>query len=502
MLTFRVFADGAAATGDTNSVLTGSLNLHRELNQRDTLTVAIWSDPSNTNYALFKAGQRVTLKDTTRTFFAGRIETIREIKTLDQGAGTSGSTFWYELACVGHDKVLERFFATGAWTGQTAGFILRSLVNTKLAADGFIASSVVDGPTIPSYEVQTLKSIQDIFQDISQQTKYPFFVQYVDDTTRDVNYFDPATAPTIFSLTDGTACESIECFSDLNQFGAVYRNKQYVLTGSGPTDYVTAQDTAEQTARAALEGGSGIHEAVEPAIADGTIQHAQTLATALIRRYGKSVPGATREDVREIIFKVNNSREPTADDFRLGARINVILTSRNITGSYIISALTLTTRGNAGAINIWEARITRDEYQPGWEERFGPALGLIGIGSGAGETPEGYIEIAIDASGEAWPHLNLGVNQKIILNRDLVVFLRPIDDNLPEGEYTPGSRLVLHVFQDSVGGRTIYFDPAGYQGIEGFDLDDTPDTYSVIEFVADDNNKMILTGEPSTKIPI
>jgi len=235
-----LYISGVLVTPEFNSI-----RIALSLNQRDTCDfIVITHDSSVAAYFL---GQKVKVTDgDTVTLFSGRIEKISQ--ATKKGVRNHSQDKWWSLACVSHDKILDRFYVTGSWTGETMGSIVRKLIGTFVSAEGMTTSNVEDGPVIPQFDVKTPTRLSDVVADLSRQTKYPYYVELINDSVSpihtDLHMFDPTSGSTVFSLTDGTGVETIDPQCDL----VAYRNREYVLTGKGATtEEFLGSGTAPQT---------------------------------------------------------------------------------------------------------------------------------------------------------------------------------------------------------------------------------------------------------------
>jgi len=111
-----------------------------------------------------------------------------------------------------------------------------------------------------------------------------------------------------------------------------YRNRQTVRYGSDLALSVTVDDTAEQTARKAIEGGSGIYHAVEDASEIAASAEATVLANAILRRFG-DIPRTVQFSTR-------------VRGLRPGQTVSVTLAKHNIAANFLIDRVALRDEGN------------------------------------------------------------------------------------------------------------------------------------------------------------
>jgi len=154
------------------------------------------------------------------------------------------------------------------------------------------------------------------------------------------------------------------------------------------TGFVMKENTAEQTYRASIEGGSGIHESYDNAIAGGTEDDAIALCAELLAKYGVSNPGSGRQDVRELPFRVNTAIEPTAVAFRPGKRVAVNRASIGVVGNMLVSSVNISELPSTYEI-VFDVRLTRDRFIPDWEPFYDQALSVGAGGGGSSDISGG-----------------------------------------------------------------------------------------------------------------
>lgn len=112
---------------------------------------------------------------------------------------------------------------------------------------------------------------------------------------------------------------------------------------------VTVDDTTEQIARKAIEGGSGIIEDVQDYTGQGlTLSAAQTLATQLIARYANAG--------RTLIF------DTTRNGLAIGQMLTIFLPEQGIwDGQFLITQVESTLKKHTGDTQLWWYKVTCSE---------------------------------------------------------------------------------------------------------------------------------------------
>lgn len=129
---------------------------------------------------------------------------------------------------------------------------------------------------------------------------------------------------------------------------------------------VTVDDTVEQTARAAIEGGTGIVENVVDVSGQGlTKDAATTLANQLLSRY--AIAGRT--------LTFNTSQ----NGIQLGSTLSIFLPEHGIwDGQFLVTQIEITLQQGVGNTQVWWYKVTASELprQASWAKLIASGLGL------------------------------------------------------------------------------------------------------------------------------
>lgn len=118
---------------------------------------------------------------------------------------------------------------------------------------------------------------------------------------------------------------------------------------------VQADDTAEQTTRAALEGGSGLYEAVLSDERITSADFAADRANAFLRKWANIA-----EQVEMASFK---------NVFPCGQTIELSLTKEGLSGDYLVESVSASDVGDSNTLR-WSARLLDGEAFGGWPDFF------------------------------------------------------------------------------------------------------------------------------------
>jgi prophage tail gpP-like protein len=236
-------------------------------------------------------GQRLMLRQETVNIFLGTIDTLEEVLVSGNVA------LFTRVEAVDLSAIPERRMVTvdTSYVSQLAGVIVKDLVTIYLGMEGITVNSVQNGPTIANFTINAFTSVADALRDLSDLTGFVWFVDAAGDLHFEAQ--TQAQAPFDISATAGAGVEVPLDSVTVNQTRERYRNRQTVRYGADLALSVTVNDTAQQAARAAVEGGTGIYHAVEDADEILAAGEATALADALLRRFGKipqTVQFATR----------------------------------------------------------------------------------------------------------------------------------------------------------------------------------------------------------------
>ena len=123
--------------------------------------------------------------------FAGRITDVPQVK-IGQG------TYSYEVNCLDYTQDLQRNLVIGTYSTQTAGAIIKDIINTYAKSLGTF--NVEDGENI-EYIAFNYKFPLECIEELCNLTGYDFYVDY----EKNVHFFDATDNPAPYSLTDDIA---------------------------------------------------------------------------------------------------------------------------------------------------------------------------------------------------------------------------------------------------------------------------------------------------------
>lgn len=230
---------------------TGLLNVN-------SLSVSLQSDHIRScNFTLIteastylpKVGQDIKVKIDGNVKFGGTLKTI----------SISGFGSKKKARCTsdGYNHIPARRTITSSWDATTAGAIVSGLITEHLATEGITAGTINTGATINEYDA-VVSSIKDVFDYVAEASGFKWYIN----DSKQLNFLQEDTVVNAAHdiIYNGT-------FKDYNivdysESLENYANKQFVRGGLGDDGYIvktSVDDSTEISARATIEGGSGVY---------------------------------------------------------------------------------------------------------------------------------------------------------------------------------------------------------------------------------------------------
>jgi len=228
------------------------------------------------------AGMPVTVEDNSVTVFSGQIQNAptTKISTIDG----SSTKIMVRIEAVAHYQIAYRRYANAAYASVTAGDIVTDLHTDFLAGEGISIGYIGAGADIGEYDARG-RAVGSVLDSLASSSGYKWYITHNKEL-----YFQQ----------DGTV---VDADNDIDETGLftdfrnvqkqeeleLYRNRQIIKGASfddGTRIEFVQENAAEITARAAIEGGTGIHENVESDDSVTTLEDAETLADNLLKKYG------------------------------------------------------------------------------------------------------------------------------------------------------------------------------------------------------------------------
>jgi prophage tail gpP-like protein len=292
-------------------------------------------------------GQRVIVRMDSVAIFKGTVDRIAERKV----AGSD--VMHFHIEAVDQSIMFERRLITfdRSYIDETAGFIVRDIVATFLTGEDISVNSVSDGPTLPdTVTVEKYKSLSEAMDQIAELADMVWFLT----PSGNLAFYPRADRVSPFTIGEATGCppapnvHPLEGTVRVRETREKYRNRQTVIYNEGE-DEVTVNDTAEQAARAAVEGGTGIYHAVEEAEDIETLDEATNLADALLRRYAV-ISSA-------VDFAIRTS------GLKPGQTVTITLPAHNIAAEFLIDKVTMQDEGEPVAKRLrWGISCLSEEH--------------------------------------------------------------------------------------------------------------------------------------------
>lgn len=144
-------------------LLADSWNATDTVNERSVATLTL-IDPTGTLHFQKGVGVRLQRPDDT-IIFNGFIE-----RATESNLGPDG-TRRHILNCVDLHYLADKRIIADAWTGTTAGDIIRSIISTTLAAEGVTPGVIHDGPTLREYTANYVFA-SHVLTDLSERSGF------------------------------------------------------------------------------------------------------------------------------------------------------------------------------------------------------------------------------------------------------------------------------------------------------------------------------------------
>lgn len=278
-MAYSVWIEG---TDRTALLRAGSLRCTFRSNYDNSCTFAL--DTTAAGY-LPDVGQDVVVKNGSTTIWGGVIKTLT-LDKLEPGTGT-GKRVEVTVSSDGYRSIPSRRTVNYTYDQKSAGYIVGQIA-TVLSGEGVAAGTINAGadPVGEGGEYDAIcKSCAEILDDIASASGYMWYI----DEDKHLHFFDNNIVLTAaHHLVEGAAFVDF----DIEEYEIgldPYANKVFVRGGIGDDGLVVqavVEDTTEQTARAASEGGTGVYGAVINDTNISTTSDATAAATTALKRNG------------------------------------------------------------------------------------------------------------------------------------------------------------------------------------------------------------------------
>lgn len=135
---------------------------------------------------------------------------------------------FYDIECVDMNSLADRYLVAMAYTNETSGNIVRSIMNEYLLQDGVTEGTIETGATIEVAKFTRTGSATDAINQIAEINGFHWFIDFDKKL-----YFQSRTATTApFNILDNSAIVNINVRKNRSR----YRNRQYFRGGVYPTD--------------------------------------------------------------------------------------------------------------------------------------------------------------------------------------------------------------------------------------------------------------------------
>ena len=373
-----------AGADKTGLIKAHSLRIKRAAEGRNECSFTLIVPYASYNPAI---GAEVIAKLDDTSVFGGVIKE-RRIQRLNKNGVIYSSV---QVTCQGYNHIPKRRTVQYRPDNVSAGHAVRYMLENVLSDEGITEGIIEDGIALFGYDAE-LKSVRDILDDLAESCGFKWFIDdekklffLKSDTVEDAPYQIVESGAAFTDFLEVEVTDTLEG----------YRNKQFVRAGDR---VIVRQNDAEISARAAVEGGTGVYGEVEENSNVQERSDAESLAEELLFRYGSHVPAT-------LSFKTNTP------GFDAGQRLYADLPSYGAIGSYLVEQVDISDAGK-GQLQFQVYAVKKNfekttKRKDTWQDYFQKLVNGSRFGSGNNE--EGAIIYSSDA-------LVIDTNEKVTLN--------------------------------------------------------------------------------------
>lgn len=362
--------------GNPVSYRVGTLRITYGLGQRTVCDVGV-----NGSIGDYEVGSVLTVEHAGVNAFEGSIEQIEETY--------EAPVTKLRISAVDLHSIADRRLITKEYEGKKAGEVVADIVSTILSQDAITAGTIEDGPLLTKASFRYVK-VTEALAALSDAAGMIWRI----DENRVLHFTSRDTYEAPWSINSDNPVGSLV----LTRSRRGYRNRQ-IVAGKLDVDepvIVTRQNTAEMALRAAQDGTSGIYEDFIQEGGDISLEDATTVAEAVLGAY--------------MVFPEVIKFVTDRPGLRPGQTILIDLPERGIGGSYLITNVEATDRGDFNLRYQVQCTNGADETWAKWLKRFSSGrTNLVGPGI-TGVKHAGVIHPAaaydMDDQSEPWADLS------------------------------------------------------------------------------------------------
>ena len=260
-------------------ILKGADNRHSCTFEIDTTATAIGADDG------MYIGQEIQVLEGASIKFGGIIKTI-DITQLEHGTGGSRK-IRLSMYCTDYTDICTRRVTSLNTEVQTGAELVTTLIGILNLAgyDDNVGTGTIDtGATFNTFSAYA-KTIKDILDTIAESSGYKWYI----DESKDLYFVAEDTIVDETNVIDESGAFTDFMIVNTEISLENYRNKQWVLgalDSTGAKVNVSAEDATEITARATLEGNSGVYGDIEQAKGAQSSADATSVANNKLKLYG------------------------------------------------------------------------------------------------------------------------------------------------------------------------------------------------------------------------
>jgi hypothetical protein len=201
-----------------------SISIEDTIGERSTASFTVWDETGTAHYS--KGTPYQIFNDDNELLISGVVEDSKAKKCSPVEPG-----ILHDITGIDNHYFADKRIAAKSYKAQTAGYIIRDLIQSYLADEGITASTQIqDGPVINEVIFNYIP-VSDCIDSLAEKTRFWWNI----DAAKQVTFVSKCTNNAPWELSAGDIIgEPV-----ITRGNPQYRNKQYVLGGKATTDTLT-----------------------------------------------------------------------------------------------------------------------------------------------------------------------------------------------------------------------------------------------------------------------
>ena len=135
---------------------------------------------------------------------------------------------FYDIECVDQQCIADRYLVAESYANQTAGTIVRDLMNNYLIADGITEGTIQNGNVLAIAKFIRTGTVTDALNQLADVSGYIWYIDF----DKKLYFIERSADVAPFNIVDNSPIVNINVRQDRSK----YRNRQYLRGGTTPTD--------------------------------------------------------------------------------------------------------------------------------------------------------------------------------------------------------------------------------------------------------------------------